>query len=281
MAILRGAIKKVLAGATKLWGLTYDSNPILMYHSVHPKHPLAVTPQAFREQIAFFREKFRVVSLREYLQAKRENRLLPGTGAVTFDDGYRDNYSFAYPILREYSCPATIFICSGFLEAPDYRAFSRQAGLYPHLPPLTWGEVEEMQPLIELGAHTHSHVQISALKGDVLRRELGTNIAIIAQRTGTKPTILAYPWGQDDDFIRPGCGIVAEYFQGAVTTNFAARNDSGKVSPYGLRRLPVGPGDDRDFFAAKTTGALDFIGSLRKIYRRRGDVGERNTISQL
>ncbi len=281
VAILRVAIKKLLTGALKMTGLTYDSTPILMYHSVHPNHPLAVTPGAFREQIAFFRGNFRVVSLREYLQAKIENRLLPGTGAVTFDDGYQDNYHFAYPVLQDYSCPATIFVSSGFLEAADYREFSRRAGLYPQLPPLGWGELEKMHPLVEVGAHTHSHIQIATVEKEVLQRELRTNIALIEDRLAVTPVILAYPWGQDFDFIRPNCGLVQQYFQGAVTTNFAADNRSIRISPYRLRRLPVGPRDDLDFFAAKVAGALDFIGPLKKIQGRWENKKDRNTSTHL
>lgn len=281
VAILRGAIKKLLVDAAKLSGLTYDSTPILMYHSIHPTHPLAVTPGAFREQIAFFRKNFRVVSLGKYLQAKIKNCLLPGTGAVTLDDGYQDNYHFAYPVLQEYSCPATIFVSSGFLEAADYRDFSRQAGLYPHLPPLSWGQLEEMHPLVEVGAHTHSHIQIAAVEREVLRRELKTNIDLIKDRLALTPVILAYPWGQDFDFIRPNCSLVQQYFQGAVTTNFAADNSSIRISPYRLRRLPVGPGDDIDFFAAKITGALDFMGPFKKIQGHWENKRARNTSTHL
>jgi peptidoglycan/xylan/chitin deacetylase (PgdA/CDA1 family) len=274
---LRNRIKKLAAGVSRWLGARDRSTPILMYHSVHPDHPLAVTPAAFREQIAYLVEKYKVVSLREYLEAKINNCLTPGTAAVTFDDGYRDNYRFAFPILKEFSCPATIFVVTGFIGSDDYLTFGRKAGLYPDLEPLTWPELKEMHPLVEVGAHTHSHIQISGVKEQVLKREFAANIGIIQEKLGYSPGILAYPWGQPFDFSRPGCTLVQEYFQGAVTTVYNSDNRSSRISSYHLRRVGIGPGDDIGLFAAKVAGDFDYIGLLKGVQARWGDKGDRNT----
>lgn len=275
--LLQNRIKKMAAGVSRFLMARDGSTPILMYHSVHPEHPLAVRPEAFREQIAYLVKNYKVVPLREYLEAKRNNSLTPGMAAVTFDDGYRDNYRFAYPILEEFSCPATIFLVTAFIECDNYLSFSKKVSLYPDLEPLSWSEIKEMHPLVEVGAHTHSHIQISGVKGQVLERELTANIRIIEENLGYKPKILAYPWGQPFDFTRSGCTLVQEYFQGAVTTVHNSDNRSPGISPYHLRRVGIGPADDIELFAAKAAGDFDLIGLIKGIQARWGKRGDRNT----
>jgi peptidoglycan/xylan/chitin deacetylase (PgdA/CDA1 family) len=96
---------------------------ILRYHSVAPdaESPLAyidpglaVPMEAFDRQMKFLRERYTPVSLGHILEAILEGRGLPPLAvAVTFDDGYRDNYVGAFPILKKYGIPATFYITAG------------------------------------------------------------------------------------------------------------------------------------------------------------------------
>ncbi|MFT5124549.1 MAG: peptidoglycan/xylan/chitin deacetylase (PgdA/CDA1 family) [Kiritimatiellia bacterium] len=93
-----------------------------MYHAVQPSTlPLPnwcfVTESAFREQMHYLKEHFLVVplaSLAEHLAEAESDRPL---AAITFDDGYRNNYTCAYPILREFNLPATIFLATDFIDS--------------------------------------------------------------------------------------------------------------------------------------------------------------------
>jgi peptidoglycan/xylan/chitin deacetylase (PgdA/CDA1 family) len=70
----------------------------------------------FRAQIAHLVEHYRVLTLDEMVAALAQKAPLPPRAvAVTFDDGYRDNWSEAFPVLRELACPATIFLTAGFI----------------------------------------------------------------------------------------------------------------------------------------------------------------------
>jgi peptidoglycan/xylan/chitin deacetylase (PgdA/CDA1 family) len=92
---------------------------ILMYHriaSIH-KDPWgnAVTPGNFRQQIAALSELRHVVPLKTLVSEARRGSG-KGMVAITFDDGYLDNLTEAYPILEEFKCPATMFITAGIVE---------------------------------------------------------------------------------------------------------------------------------------------------------------------
>lgn len=94
-----------------------DKILVLLYHRVcEPEHPFkaAVSPAHFEEQIEFLRKHFKVVSVREALGAM-DQREIPNRplAVITFDDGYRDNFETAYPLLKKYSLPAAFFLAAG------------------------------------------------------------------------------------------------------------------------------------------------------------------------
>jgi peptidoglycan/xylan/chitin deacetylase (PgdA/CDA1 family) len=258
---LHAALKKVAAALVPSGAA---STPIVAYHSVHPDHPLAVKPELFRVQIEWLASNFRVVRLCEYLKNKRAGTLAPGTAVVTFDDGYRDNYTHAYPVLKDLQCPATLFVATRFLCAAD-RATGTDLGLFPGLEPLTWGQLLEMGELVEVGAHTHSHVQVSRITPRVLKRELLRNLETIYRHLRQVPRFFSYPWGQHRDVSAAGEALLQRFFDAAVTAVFGADNRPERINPFRLRRVMVGPGDDLALFAAKVSGGFDRIAALRGV----------------
>ena len=107
---------------------------ILMYHSVNDKSCPYIYPdnmvsvENFEKQIAYLASKKNVISLPELIGYVREDRLPANAVVITFDDGYYDFYSKAYPILKKYNVPCTLFLISGILDSggikwEDYLAF--------------------------------------------------------------------------------------------------------------------------------------------------------------
>jgi peptidoglycan/xylan/chitin deacetylase (PgdA/CDA1 family) len=91
---------------------------ILSYHSIgdHPADPYAVTTGDFANQMAYLAERFTVLSMDQLADRLGEEKPLPPRAvAVTLDDGYRDSYTQAYPILARLGIPATIFLPVGFM----------------------------------------------------------------------------------------------------------------------------------------------------------------------
>jgi peptidoglycan/xylan/chitin deacetylase (PgdA/CDA1 family) len=110
--------KRVIRGRT--------SPLILMYHRVlndsdetgHLQPGLYVTKGVFDRQIAFMADKYSMISITEYLELLQGNCSMPPKAAiVTFDDGWRDNYLQAYPVLKKYNTPAVIFLAVDFIGA--------------------------------------------------------------------------------------------------------------------------------------------------------------------
>lgn len=97
-----------------------SSAVILVYHRVGPQEDtwssLPVSPLDFERQIRYLYQAYEVLPLDKLVQYIQEGKTLPPKAAViTFDDGYKDNYSYAYPILKKYNVPATIFLATGHI----------------------------------------------------------------------------------------------------------------------------------------------------------------------
>lgn len=100
---------------------------ILMYHSVVDKEISvfidpnnSVTVEQFSSQLQFLKQHCNVISLAKMLAHIQENKPLPERSVViTFDDGYRDNLTLAAPLLEKYQLPATLFLCTGYVERAE------------------------------------------------------------------------------------------------------------------------------------------------------------------
>lgn len=109
-------IKRLLKGNTGL---------ILTYHCFLPRESeirfflqpgMIVTPEIFEKQLEFFASKFEIWSLDKFVENKKANRPIPKNCLViTIDDGWRDNYLYAFPILKKHKAPATIFLSTDFI----------------------------------------------------------------------------------------------------------------------------------------------------------------------
>jgi peptidoglycan/xylan/chitin deacetylase (PgdA/CDA1 family) len=95
---------------------------ILTYHRFSSQEgALATSARAFAEQLNYLRSRYRIVSLSElagYLASGE--RFPPALVAITIDDGYRDAYEIAYPLLRAHDTPATLFVVSGFVDGKTW-----------------------------------------------------------------------------------------------------------------------------------------------------------------
>ena len=118
--------------ARRVWRAAGGRGPslrILGYHRVLDVNPdefqfdgdvISATTEDFRRQMEFARRDFNVVSFRDLEECERDNRPWPERALViTFDDGYRDNYTQAFPILKELGLPATMFLITGHVGRAD------------------------------------------------------------------------------------------------------------------------------------------------------------------
>ena len=186
---------------------------ILAYHRVLPapmaqrRGTLAVTTEDFERQLRFFVNKgWNCVTLSELYDTKlRYHKALKKTLVVTFDDGYKDNYLFAFPILRKLNLRATVFVTVGFLDANVDLYFSDQLRMYAPEPcdfALSKDEMNEMASFgVEFGSHTISHPRLTKIPPGTAFEEIVRSKEILGQRLGREVDSFCYPFGDLNDEI--------------------------------------------------------------------------------
>jgi peptidoglycan/xylan/chitin deacetylase (PgdA/CDA1 family) len=164
-----------------------------------------VTPNKFEEQLSgLVASGFRAMALRDLLETVGRGKDIPNrTFVVTFDDGYESVYLDAWPLLRKLQIPATIFLATSYLDSDAPFPFDdwQQTGA-AHVPkaawrPLTTAQCREMAEsgLIELGAHTHTHVDFQGNPG-AFEHDLGKCVALLQDRFGVAGATFAFPFGE-------------------------------------------------------------------------------------
>ncbi|MFH2138895.1 MAG: polysaccharide deacetylase family protein [Candidatus Omnitrophota bacterium] len=179
-----------------LLGVLYHvySVPVLMYHSIDGdayKSRLSVTPESFQRQMRFLKEnKYRILTLSEYVDLlKLKKKPRQRSVVITFDDGFESNYTDAYPTLKEYNIPATIFVVANWVGEPGM---------------MSWEQIKEISDteLIEIGSHTLDHNELTKIRKDEARRQVKDSKMFLAEKLHKKINFLCYPCGSFDGFIR-------------------------------------------------------------------------------
>jgi peptidoglycan/xylan/chitin deacetylase (PgdA/CDA1 family) len=140
-SIMGGALARRVWSAT---GGRDRSLRILAYHRVLDDDPddfafdddlISATTEDFRRQMEFARQNFNVISFRDLEDPETGNGPWPERAlVVTFDDGYRDNYTQAFPILKELGLPATIFLITGHMDRSELFWWDLMAFCFRHTP---------------------------------------------------------------------------------------------------------------------------------------------------
>lgn len=203
---------------------------ILTWHSIDASGSvISVAPDAFRAQVeTIVRLGIRVVGVPELLALPDDAQAV----ALTFDDGFRNFRTDAWPLLRSHGLPATVFVVSGHAGG-DNRWRGRADTGIPVLPLLGWDDLAALQADgLTLGAHTRTHAHLPTLDDAMLEQELTSAAEEIARRTGGRVNGFAYPYGDVDARV---AARTAAHFDWACTTEFAALGGSGR--PERLPRL--------------------------------------------
>ncbi len=225
---------------------------ILCYHRFGPRaNTLTVTPAAFEAQMAWLaRHGYTVIPFAR-LDAFLDGRepLPPKAVLITIDDGYRATHEVAFPILRKYGFPATLFLYTDFVGAPDA---------------LTWAQMREMTAsgIFDVQPHSKSHSNLAVRQADEtearyrerVRREIEAPVQAIRRELGVRTQVFAFPYGDVNDVVAAelrsrdiGMGVT-------VTPG----GNAFYAPPLMLRRTMVFGGDDLDTFRGKLVSVVPF-----------------------
>lgn len=173
---------------------------ILMYHMIcSPKTGeearYACPPELFEQHLRFLKSSNHTpVSLEKVEAQLLSGEILPENAvAITLDDGFEDNYTNAYPLLKKYDIPATIFLTSGLMGGTNQWMSKRD---FPERKMLNWQQIREMnRDDISFGAHTVSHPKLSELDAEASTKEIIQSKQTIEEKLGKPCHHFAYPYG--------------------------------------------------------------------------------------
>jgi peptidoglycan/xylan/chitin deacetylase (PgdA/CDA1 family) len=247
--------------------------PILMYHSIsgdaeegiHPYYRVATSPQRFAEQMNWLEEMgYLGTSLRQALKMMAAG----GTGTVrpvvvTFDDGFRDFLTEAWPVLASHHFTATMYLPTGFISMPRKSFRGKEC--------LNWQEVRELHTRgVQFGSHTVSHPKLYELSWNDIEEELRLSKQHLEREIGEQADSFCYPYAfpqEDAQFSERLVELQRRLgYQNCVTTVVGCHSD-GNTS-FLLKRLPVNSEDDRQLLAAKLEGAYNWVETAQSTYRR-------------
>jgi peptidoglycan/xylan/chitin deacetylase (PgdA/CDA1 family) len=237
-AFFLGGCARVSIGPDRA-SLKKEGIPILLYHhiAVLPENASrsqkrwTLSPKRFEEQIAWLAAHgFHPVTLTQLVAHRKEGKLLPSSPIVlSFDDGWKDQYTGAFPVLVKYKIPATFFIITDSIGHSAY---------------MDWKQLEDMAAAgMDIEPHSHTHPKLTVFPEQYLSREIIDSKKILETRISKPAVVFSYPFGSYNDTV---ISIVKQAgFDAAVSINglnngYIFRKDQ----TYTLARYPLESGDD-------------------------------------
>ena len=222
-----------------------DGFIVLMYHSVHNSnrnvsYPYSISIDNFEKQILYLKRIADFVSFDEIIGSNdlindQKLKLI-----LTFDDGYKNNYSLIYPILEKNNIPAIIFLTINFINC-EYKTF------------LNWSDIIEMNsnPLITFGSHCCFHSNLTSLRKEDAKEEISKSKFMLENKLGNKVNYFSYPsGGYNQNIIQSvkDCGY-------KVAFKDRMHFDKENNNPYSIGRVSVDQSNENidEFIASLAT----------------------------
>lgn len=258
--VLRSLVSSVLTAVHRT-----EAPRILYYHRVDDDDQRScVRPEQFIHQMGYLSAHgYRVIELADLCRSLVTGQALPARSVVlTFDDGFADNYTQAYPILQRFGFPATIFLTVGFIGTAELPVLSG-----PHRParPLTWPQVSEMgRHGISFGSHTLTHSSLPQLGEEELQREVCGSRLLLEEKLGRGVQFFCYPKGEFTASVK--AVVQRAGYEGACSTYPGPVR--AECDLFALPRTYIGRDDTVSDFRKKLCGAYDLLHTGVQLWRR-------------
>lgn len=198
---------------------------------------LTIDSRTFESYCQFFKRFFNVVPLAELVETLHARRAPHRALAITFDDGYRDNFQYAAPILERLGLPATFFVVSRWIGTSVVPFWDRDRGV--QYPWMTWDQLHQLhRGGFSIGAHTRTHVDLGAVSGDDAQQEIAGAREDLEQALGTAVQTFAYPFGGREHLTEANRARVKAAGFRCCCSGFGGTVTRG-TDPYRLPRIPI------------------------------------------
>jgi len=215
--------------------------PVVAFHRVNDRLPqdgMTCSVKIFKEYCRFFSQEFHLVSLGTLVKRLKQREGIDRMLAITFDDGYVDNYQEAAPILTHFGLPATFFITTGFIETDIVAWWDQAAGVKE--PWMTWRQVSDLHRAgFEIGAHTRTHVDLGQIIGEPAWEEIVGSRQDLEDKLGIKASSFAYPYGRQNKLTEANRSLVRQAGFESCCSCYGGIND-GMTDEYAILRIPIG-----------------------------------------
>ncbi len=245
---------------------------ILCYHSVtkqqesnpNDPHKLHLRIESFLEQLDYLQAYNRIISLNEFVTARRENIKLPsGAAILTFDDGVRNFLTVVAPVLRERKIPATSFIITGDSFTQEISNQNGQWRPEDDDTYLSWTDVRQLtRQGMDFGSHSCTHRALPDIPAAEALNELETSLNILGSYLAPNIFALSYPHGRTSEAISQLSQSLG--YSCAVTTALGQNNRNCDL--FALKRIVIPSDDDLPTFAARLSGLTSWCGQVRELF---------------
>lgn len=242
---------------------------VLMYHSIDPSRAgmdFNTNPNVFLKQISYLSESgANFITLDDVLNHLRgEISLLDNSVCVTFDDGYKDNLTYALPVLERFNVPAAIYVATEFVD----RGFGSKG-----LSVCSWDDLKHASshPLITIGGHTVTHPKLSLLDDDAALHEIVSGRFTLQEKLGVNVRHFAYPKG--DYNIRTPHLVEMAGFDTAVTVRQGLISRLTYADAFTIPRIAIDDKVPFDIFKACGNSTTSLYYDARRFFSRlKGDL---------
>lgn len=213
---MKKALKSILGRMLYTSGLYHvflrERAIIVLFHRVDDRlkgNSLTCSVEEFKNYCRFFKKYFDVVDLSTLLDRIEKGADLSRTLAITFDDGYLDNFENAARVLQELELPACFFVATGFIGTEKAAWWDEKLPLRPEW--MSWEHVNAlMQAGFEVGAHTVNHVDLGKVNVAVAAQEINESKEQLEGRLARPVRLFAYPYGGKDQITDAANRLVRE-----------------------------------------------------------------------
>jgi peptidoglycan/xylan/chitin deacetylase (PgdA/CDA1 family) len=230
---------------------------VLTYHRFGDRlrDPFCLNIQDFEAQMAWIAEQKCAISLNDLEQFLNQPGTLPdGSVLITIDDGYQSIFDQAFPILKKYNIPATVFVTVSAIQNQREALPPDSDEPEPHL---TWSEVATMaQAGITIASHGWTHRSLGKLSVAEAQQEAQCSRAVLEEHLGQAVSAFAYPFGTFVDFNDATTQILQshQYNFGFTSQHGAVRQNTDSLL---LPRIKVESGEPLWLFQLLAKGGLD------------------------
>ncbi len=253
-------VSKTLLSISYFYPLS--KTPVLLYHSVDPAASvISLHPAEFRFQMKYLKDHgYRTIPLTEYVHRMKAGlKQAEKAVVITFDDGFRNNYTEALPVLAQYGFTCTVFLATDYVGKES--AWDKHRSI-PDLPMLSWSQIREMREVgMEFGSHGCSHPHLTRLSEDEMRRELVESKSVMESEIGEPIRFFCHPYGEVTDKTQEMVKNTG-YSAAFGSLKYSSRNTREDL--YNLKRVGTAQFSNRDDFKAGISGTYDWYVNLKE-----------------